>query len=40
MPIITSIDPELLASFAIEEKPPRPVLVINIDTFFFNARER
>ena len=34
---IVSIEPALLASFAIEGKLPRSVLVINIDTVFFQC---
>ncbi|MFN4311948.1 MAG: pyridoxamine 5'-phosphate oxidase family protein [Ferrovibrio sp.] len=32
-----SIDPELLASFAVEEKPPRSVAVITVDAVYFQC---
>ncbi|KAA2234723.1 pyridoxamine 5'-phosphate oxidase family protein [Salinarimonas soli] len=32
-----SVDPDLLASFAVEEKAPRSVIVIAIDTLFFQC---
>jgi PPOX class probable FMN-dependent enzyme len=32
-----SVDPELLESFAVDGKPPRSVVVINVDTVFFQC---
>jgi uncharacterized protein len=32
-----SIDPDLLASFAIEEKPPRSVIVVTVETAYFQC---
>ena len=32
-----SIEPELLASFAVEDKPPRSVMVITIDAVYFQC---
>ena len=32
-----SVDPELLASFAVEERAPRSVIVVAIDTLFFQC---
>ena len=34
---VLSIDPELLASFAVDGKPPRSVMVMTIETVFFQC---
>jgi uncharacterized protein len=34
---VISVEPTLLESFAVEEKAPRSVLIINIDTIFFQC---
>lgn len=34
---VVSIDPDLLASFAVDEKPPRTVLLITVDELFFQC---
>lgn len=34
---VVSVDPDLLASFAVDEKPPRTVLLITVDELFFQC---
>jgi PPOX class probable FMN-dependent enzyme len=34
---VVSIDPDLLASFAVDEKAPRSVMVMTIETVFFQC---